>query len=156
MKVLLAVDGSECSAAAVKEVAARPWPEGSLVKIIAAVRLPFVPTAETSSLPDSDYSRIERAEMEQAQAAIAKALAHLKARQAAPLALESATIIGDARAVILDEAARWQADLIVLGSRGMNALDRFLLGSVSQAVATHATCSVEIVRQPQYESSAAQ
>ena len=48
---------------------------------------------------------------------------------------------------ILDEASRWNADLIVVGSHGRGGIDRFLLGSVSEAVALHATCSVEIIRQ---------
>src|SRR5579883_1346341 len=47
---------------------------------------------------------------------------------------------------ILDEAAQWGADLIFVGSHGRHGLDRFLLGSVSEAVATHAKCSVEVVR----------
>ncbi|MGH9835129.1 MAG: universal stress protein [Blastocatellia bacterium] len=37
-------------------------------------------------------------------------------------------------------------NLIVLGSHGRRGLKRFLLGSVSNAVASHADCSVEIVR----------
>ena len=47
-----------------------------------------------------------------------------------------------------DEAARWQADLIVLGSHGFGVVKRRLLGSVAQAVALQAPCSVEIVRCP--------
>ena len=53
---------------------------------------------------------------------------------------------GVPKQVILDEAERWGADLIVVGSHGYSAWDRFLLGSVSNAVAAHAKCSVEIVR----------
>src|SRR5262249_34217112 len=53
---------------------------------------------------------------------------------------------GSAKDVILDEAEKWGADLIVLGSHGYKGWRRFLLGSVSHAVATHARCSVEIVR----------
>jgi hypothetical protein len=41
------------------------------------------------------------------------------------------------------------ADLIVVGSHGYRALERFLLGSVSQSVVSHAACSVEVVRCPQ-------
>ena len=55
---------------------------------------------------------------------------------------------GDARSVILDAASEWNADLIVLGSHGRAGLGRFLLGSVSEAVARHARCSVQIVRIP--------
>jgi nucleotide-binding universal stress UspA family protein len=53
---------------------------------------------------------------------------------------------GSPKRAILDEAEAWVADLIVVGSHGRRGLDRFLLGSVSQAVALHAHCSVEIVR----------
>jgi nucleotide-binding universal stress UspA family protein len=47
----------------------------------------------------------------------------------------------------MDEAEKWGPDLIVLGSHGYSGWRRFLLGSVSHAVATHEHCSVEIVRQ---------
>ena len=53
---------------------------------------------------------------------------------------------GAPRPVILDEAENWGADLIVMGSHGYGAWKRFLLGSVSQAVVSHAKCSVEVVR----------
>ena len=48
--------------------------------------------------------------------------------------------------MIVEEAERWGADLILVGSHGYGSVKRFMLGSVSQAVATHAPCSVEIVR----------
>jgi nucleotide-binding universal stress UspA family protein len=48
--------------------------------------------------------------------------------------------------LILEEAHKWGADLIVLGSHGRRGISRFLLGSVSEAVASHAHCSVEIIR----------
>jgi len=53
---------------------------------------------------------------------------------------------GIPKVVIIDDAKKWGADLIVVGSHGRTGLDRFLLGSVSEAVARHAACSVEIVR----------
>ncbi|HTZ49653.1 MAG TPA: universal stress protein, partial [Verrucomicrobiae bacterium] len=40
----------------------------------------------------------------------------------------------------------WKADLIVMGSHGRRGFDRLILGSVSESVALHATCSVELVR----------
>ena len=55
---------------------------------------------------------------------------------------------GDAKTIIIDNATHWGADLIVMGSHGWKGLNRFLLGSVSDAVARHAPCSVEIVRVP--------
>ena len=56
--------------------------------------------------------------------------------------------VGDAREGILDSAEDWGADLIVVGSHRPNGIQRFLLGSVSEFVARHAKCSVEIVRTP--------
>jgi nucleotide-binding universal stress UspA family protein len=48
--------------------------------------------------------------------------------------------------MIFQEAAEWGADLIVAGSHGRRGASRFLLGSVSEPVAFHAKCSVEIIR----------
>lgn len=149
MRILLAVDGSTCSDAAVNEVAARPWPEGSEVRVLSAVELPFVPTPETWALPDSYYSQLEEAGREQARDAVNRAVERLRASAAnrqTPLVLTTHVVDGSAREVILGEADAWGADLIVIGSHGRRGLQRFLLGSVSNAVATHANCSVEIVR----------
>jgi len=55
---------------------------------------------------------------------------------------------GDVRECILDSAAEWHADLIVLGSHGKRGIQRFLLGSVAEFVVRHAKCSVHIIRTP--------
>lgn len=147
MRILLAVDGSVGSEAAVKEIAERPLPPLSSVRIISAVDVPFFPTPETWALPESYYSEIEKGAEEQAQSAIKSARQKLLAAHGVELDLSSAIIGGHPKEVILDEAEKWQADLVVLGSHGNRGWERFLLGSVSQAVASHASCSVQIVRQ---------
>jgi nucleotide-binding universal stress UspA family protein len=53
---------------------------------------------------------------------------------------------GDPAEVIIDVASEQKADLIVVGSRGLTGITRFLLGSVSSKVSQHASCSVMIVR----------
>lgn len=53
---------------------------------------------------------------------------------------------GDASHEILDAAAEWQPDLIVMGSHGRRGLNRMVLGSVSDHVMRHAACSVEVIR----------
>lgn len=149
MKILLAVDGSQDGFVAADLIASRPWPAGSTVKILCVVKLPFTPTAETRALPESDYSRMERAAMAEAQVAVDTAQARLAASNAAreaPLDLTSDIVLGHPQNTILEEAERWGADLILLGSRGLGGFKRFLLGSVSTAVAMHANCSVEIAR----------
>ena len=60
--------------------------------------------------------------------------------------VETAVELGDAKAVIVDASVQWPAHLIVLGSRGRKGLEGFLMGSVSEAVARHAPCSLQIVR----------
>jgi nucleotide-binding universal stress UspA family protein len=146
MKILLAVDGSDCSLAAVDEVARRPWPAGSSVKIFSVIELPFLPTTETWAVPEGYYQQLEQAGKEQAQAAIENAEKRIRESQGAALEISSRITEGHTLTEILDEAASWEADLIVLGSHGRRGLKRFLLGSVSNAVASHADCSVEIVR----------
>ncbi len=48
--------------------------------------------------------------------------------------------------VIVEEAALFDADLVIVGSRGMSTWKRWLVGSVSMEVVQHAHCSVEVVR----------
>lgn len=125
-KVLLAVDGSETSAAAVRAVAERPWPEGSEFMVV-SVEEPW--TIKSSKLnPQEAVSSAEQV----------LASAGLKAT--------GAVFSGNAKEVILDEARKWEADLIVVGSHGRRGFKRFLLGSVSEAVAMNAHCSVVVVR----------
>lgn len=148
MKILLAVDGSPCSDAAVKEVARRPWPEGSSVKVLTAYELPTPPTPEAWALPVSYFEEMDVALKKQARNVIDGALQKLKAKLNKSISLDAALLPGPPRTVILDEAESWGADLIVVGSHGYRAWERFLLGSVSQAVVSHAKCSVEVVRCP--------
>ena len=152
MKILLAVDGSPCSDAAVKEVGRRPWPEGSSVKVLSAFELPMpvVPlTPEGWSLPVSYFEELEVALRKQAQNIVVEALEKLKSTMNKTIAIDGQCVSGAPRTVILDEAETWGADLIVVGSHGYRAWERFLLGSVSQSVVSHAKCSVEVVRCPE-------
>src|SRR5262249_54185349 len=105
------------------------------------------PTTEAWVMPSGYYSELERVAREQAQAAVKDAVERIESGKASGLEIVTKIISGSAREVILDEAEKWDADLIVLGSHGYSGWQRFLLGSVSHAVATHAHCSVEIVRQ---------
>ncbi len=153
MKILLAVDGSDCSDAAVKSVADRPWPKGTIVNVFSVSELPFVPTTETWALPDSYYAQLEEAQKEKAKTAIEKSVKLLRERAGMVLEVTTDIKTGQAQETILHEADEWNADLIVIGSHGYHGFRRFLLGSVSQAVASHAKCSVEIIRQrPMLES----
>src|SRR5262245_8059284 len=146
MKILLATDGSECSRGAVDAVADRPWPPGSVVTVLSVSTLPYLPTTETWMLPETYFKAVEGAATERAEAAANHARDRLESSRANDLAIKTRIESGSAKDVILDVAEDWGADLIVVGSHGESGWQRFLLGSVSHAVATHAHCSVEIVR----------
>jgi nucleotide-binding universal stress UspA family protein len=53
---------------------------------------------------------------------------------------------GDPADAILDVAEERDADLIVVGNKGMTGAKRFLLGTVPNRVSHHAPCSVLIIR----------
>ncbi len=68
------------------------------------------------------------------------------AKRAPDLEVSTQVLEGSPKKVIVEEAERWGADLIIVGAHGHGPAERFLLGSVAQEVAVHAPCSVEIVR----------
>ena len=146
MKVLLATDGSSCSEAAAREIAGRPWPEGSEVHVMSVVEAPITVAPETWILPEGYYEEIEKAAREQGAAAVDAAARIVSEAQGDRVRVVKELIAGVPKRAILEHAERVGADLIVLGSHGYRAFERFLLGSVSQSVAQHAKCSVEIVR----------
>src|SRR6185369_7507342 len=149
MKILLAVDGSPCSDAAVEEVSRRPWPDGSSIKVLTAFELPVPPTPEGWALPVNYFEEMDVALRKQAQNIVDGAIAKLKPKLPKSTSIDAQILPGSPRAAILDEAENWGADLIVVGSHGYRAWERFLLGSVSQSVVSHAKCSVEVVRCPE-------
>ena len=150
LKLLLATDGSESSLKAVRSVARRPWPPKGSIRLLSAVP-PFMPLSDAAT--SYVYSNqavlaaqaIEEAGRSRASEALERAAEVF--RDAGVTGVEAGEpIIGDPKAVILDEAAQWAADMIVTGSHGWHGLDRFMMGSVSESVAMHAHCSVEVIR----------
>lgn len=146
MKVLVAIDGSACSEAAVSEVAARPWPADSQFRILSAYELPLMPGPEAWAISPDYCDRLTDAVREHAQTVTQSAHAKLTEAFGDSFAVTSEIMAGSPRSAILERAEAWGADLIVVGSHGYRAWERFLLGSVSQAVVSHANCSVEVVR----------
>lgn len=146
MKVLLATDGSDCSRAAVESIANRPWPEGTEVRIVSVVEVPISVAPESWILPPGYYEEIEGAMRKRAQSAADQAAARLAEAHGGRIVVSHELLAGAPKSTIVDAADDWGAELIVVGSHGYTGFERFLLGSVSQAVAQHAKCSVEIVR----------
>ena len=146
MKILLAIDGSACSDAAVREVAIRPWPADSEVKVVSVVEPVLVPAVETWVPPENYIEALEQAGEDQARRIVDKAAAQVREAQGEKLRVSTEIVRGQPKHAIIDEADALGSDLIVVGSHGYRGLTKLWLGSVSQAVALHAKCSVEIVR----------
>jgi len=146
MRILLAIDGSSFSDAAVNEIALRPWPIGSEVRIISVVELPLIQTVETWVPPDNYIEALEQAGEDQARSIVGNAADVINKGQGDQIRVSTDIVKGHPKHTIIDDAEEWKADLIVVGSHGYRGLTKLWLGSVSQAVASHAKCSVEIVR----------
>jgi nucleotide-binding universal stress UspA family protein len=146
MRILLAIDGSTFSDAAVNEVSQRPWPANSEVRVISVVEPPLLPTVETWVPPENYIEALEKAGEDAARSVIKKAADRIASQQQDRFTITTKIIRGYPKQAILDAADQWEADLIVVGSHGYRGLTKVWLGSVSQAVASHAKCSVEIVR----------
>ena len=104
----------------------------------------MAPTPEGWALPANYFKEMDAALRKQGENIVNRALQKLKFNKT--LTADAVLVPGAPRPVILDEAESWKADLIVLGSHGYTAWKRLLLGSVSQAIVSHAKCSVEVVR----------
>ncbi len=147
MKILLATDGSDYSKAAIEELARMPFPKATKVLIVSA----FENTALITSAPvpmgglAGGYAETSEIVKNLSENVLNKAAELLKKKNP-DLSISTAAINGSPKHVILQEAEKLGADLIVVGSHGKGVIGRFLLGSVSQAVAMHAQCSVLIVR----------
>jgi len=143
-RIILATDGSNAARAAERAIASRSWPVGSQVRVLSVIDssaasavVPRVSSiAEWYDPADTDgvawiYRMVES-----------------KARSLRETGLEVSTevVSGSPKERIVEEVESWKADCLFVGSTGLRGLERFLIGSVSSAVAARAECSVEIVR----------
>ena len=136
MRLLLATDGSKFSQAATKAIISQYQPQGTEIKVLNVVDLPLlIPTLYAAEFREESLKEGEQV-VQQAGARLAKA----------GYKVQTGVEEGDPRSKIVEDAALWKADVVILGSHGRKGIDRFLMGSVSDDVARHAPCSVQIVR----------
>ena len=146
-KILLATDGSECSEAAARSIAARPWPAGSEVRIVSVVELSaaWFRTPYPAYFDPKAMEALRGDAMKRAQEAV-MAAELIVTGAGLPVSGTVDVPSASVKELILNEAVEWGADLVVVGSHGRRGASRFLLGSVSEPVAFHANSSVEIIR----------
>jgi nucleotide-binding universal stress UspA family protein len=143
-KIVLGVDGSSCSLDAVQFVVSRPWPDPMQLRLVSVAPSPGV-LAGAWAIPEAASEELQRASRRTAQEAIESARAIVRE---AGMPASAQLLDGDPRSCLVEECRNWEADLLVVGSHGRRGLDRLFFGSVSEAVATHAPCSVEVIRRP--------
>ena len=148
MKILIATDGSEFSRRAVEKGCDMIAPsEKIIVKILSGVEHLIPMAAEPFAVSTEYHAQIEADLREQSKKAVAEAEKIVRAKLPAEnLSVETQVFTGNVKQSIVDEAEKFGANLIVVGSHGYGFFDRMLLGSVSDYVVHHAPCSVLIVR----------
>ena len=132
-RIVLAIDGSAPSKKAVQFLirTMRPWedvPDQDAITVTIVHAMPF----------------LKYPELREAGRAMVEQCANQLAR--AGYIVEQAPKLGNPADEILNVARQHKADLIVTGAKGLGAVGRFLLGSVSTRVVQHAHCSVLVVR----------
>jgi nucleotide-binding universal stress UspA family protein len=144
MHMLVPTDGSDCAEGALRAVAARPWPEGTEIRVICVPEVPVLAGAYPYYPPEV-VLEVAAANDAHAREAVQKGASILKK---AGLCVMEEVLEPQESPVrgVLGMADMWNADLIVLGSHGRRGFDRYVMGSVSESVALHAHCSVEVVR----------
>jgi nucleotide-binding universal stress UspA family protein len=142
VRLIIGFDGSKDSKAAIEAVVARKWPGGSEARIVNATWMLPQHTSQRMHGQITEWMIEEKARINRMVEEAAGKL------YASGLRTETVVKEGAPKLVLVEEAESWEADCIFVGARGMSRIDRFLLGSVSSAVAARAHCSVEVVRNP--------
>ena len=138
VRLIVGFDGSKGAETAVEAVAARKWPAGSETRIVNA-------TWETPQFTSHQMAGSIITWVAEEKARIKKMIDEAVDKlRAAALKTEAVVKEEDPKRLLIAEAESWGADCIFVGARGMGRIERFLLGSVSSAVAARAHCSVEV------------
>lgn len=143
-RVVVAVDGSRESLAAVGAVAARVWPAFSEFHVVTVLDSRLETAVGWPGLFREDWLHPQDKE---AREAVNRMLESAARRLFdAGLAVDTFLLRGDPKHELLAHADNWESDLIFLGARGLHHGQRLALGTMASAVAARAHCSVEIVR----------
>jgi nucleotide-binding universal stress UspA family protein len=145
MRVLLAIDGSTHSEAAVAAVSAGLWPQGTEVRVITVVHA-TAPLMPDPALVIAAIHVVQTKEQVQRAPEIVEAAREQIRRGSPGIRVSTRILEGVPKDAIVNEAREWDADLIVLGSHGYGRVKRLVLGSVAAGVVASAPCSVQVVR----------
>ncbi|CAG8580263.1 5171_t:CDS:2 [Acaulospora morrowiae] len=155
--VVLAIDQSEYSHHAF-EWAVKNFlrKESDLVVLVNVRPIPSIPGPYAIGASYMDFSEVVTSIEEQHRVASHALLKDFASRlKAQNFALKAIAMRGDARDEIVRKVSELNADALVLGSRGLGALKRTILGSVSDYCSHHCNCTVVIVKggRPEHEKT---
>ena len=150
MKILIATDGSEFSRAAIEKCCHFISLGGARIKVISVAEV-IMPIATDPFVVSADYMQeVRDALVKQTEESVEEAKELLREKfPDADVEITTEVVVGNPPRAIVEEAANWGADLIVVGSHGYGFWGRVVIGSVSQAVINHAPCSILVVRKPE-------
>jgi nucleotide-binding universal stress UspA family protein len=141
--IVVGTDGSPGATLALERAGALAGEGNGTVHLVTAVHVP------TLREPIASSARTERIDLGGvADSVLARGRRLL---EESGVKVETHSRAGDAAEAIIDVAQEVDADLIVVGARGLTGLQRFLLGSVSAKVSHYADRTVMVVRDPAQE-----
>jgi nucleotide-binding universal stress UspA family protein len=141
VRIVIGVDNSTYSRAAVDAVAQRKWAAGTEIRLLAVVDTVMAVGPEPTGVKWIEVGAEK--DWQQVRQLFAPLVDQLNSA-----GLRASLMIrkGDPKEEIVAEADGWNADSIFVGAKGLRGIERLLLGSVSSAVSARAHCSVEVVR----------
>ena len=140
--ILAAIDGSECSAHALKTAVQMAKASGARLTILHVMAMSLALYSGDVSQP---LSKVEDREKREGDRLVAAATADARKEEVEPKAAV-VEAIGSAADGIADYAAENEVDLIIVGTRGLSGFRRLLLGSVAAGVVRCAPCTVMVVK----------
>lgn len=146
-RILVGFDGSTAAIRAVESIVSKTWTVRPEVRLLVVTDLGVLSGVDRHA--PIKVGAIDMSTVSQWSQGIANKALTLLTESGIEASL--VTRLGHAKDEIVAEADKWGADTIFVGPHGSaNSFDRFLLGSVSAAVAARANCSVEVVRPMTY------
>jgi nucleotide-binding universal stress UspA family protein len=147
-RIIIGFDGSAGAMNAVETIAAREWDSSPEVRLLAVTDLGVLTAIDQPKTMTNAAAVDLSAASEWSETIARKAVNVLKG---AGVKAVVETRLGNAKDAIITEAEDWDADAVYVGPHAApRSFDRFLLGSVSAAVAARAHCSVEVIRPAAY------
>ncbi len=145
IRIVVGFDGTGGARSAVDAVLKRAWPDETEIRLV-SVTNPVSPTAFGRLVP-SVSSAVEEMNETEVNWINSHAQPILDEFKAAGINCSLKIVAGSPKKALVDEAEQWNADTIFVGANAYGSkFERFILGSVSAAVAARAQCSVEVVR----------